>query len=285
MSKKNIPSKKILPAKEKKEEKSSQLVAALYFLPTEQILRGFFDKVRDSLSDYKGEHIYVVIKSIGGDAYTAHRIMRLIRTKFEKITFVIKDFCYSSATLMSLGADEILVSPEGYIGPIDKPLEHDSGDMISALDVTQCVTSIHSLTSICAKNAYSDIRNEFTDTISKKDALEISWKSAVDLMSPVIQKIDPILLQKAHRDLRIGMLIGLELMKPHTPSLKKRLVVVSRLVNNYPSHGYAIFREEMRAIGLNANPLEKCDHEKHLMMHYNKPMGEVFALKNIYAAK
>lgn len=273
------------PADEPQPPTAQPKVSALYFVlqDNSEIGPDKLERVKAVLGEMTGEHLYIVIRSIGGDAYSAVRIMKHVRTKFRVIDMVIQDYCYSAATLMSLGANSIFVAPEGYIGPIDKPLEHDTGEQISALDVTQSVSNLYSLVSTNAQQMYKDIRTRSSDRISKRDALQVAWDSAVKLMCPLIEKMDPILLQKAFRDLRIGMLSGLDLLATHEPDFYKRLRIVQTLVNQYPSHGYAIFREEMQSIELPTKKLEDCPDTEKLLSYYNQPSAEIFFIANIYA--
>lgn len=63
----------------------------------------------------------------------------------------------------------------------------------------------------------------------------------------------------------------------------KCLDVASKLVNIYPSHGYAIFREEMKRLGLIVNNLEDCPDETQLMDRYSKLKDGIFFIEDIYA--
>lgn len=237
--------------------------------------------------------MYLIVKSHGGDAYSAVRIIKCIRTRYKTIVGVIPDYAYSAATLMLLGTNKLLVSPEGYIGPIDKPMEHGvTGESISALDVTQSISNLASLVSQHARLFYEDLRGSgstMQETISKKDALEISWKSAVELAQPLVEKIDPVLLQKAYRDLRIGTYYGRDLLNDCMIQDKKQCLEIARqLVSIYPSHGYAIFRAEMRKLGLVVEDFENCQDQNKIMQLYRKQTRLLYLLKTYmldYSAK
>ena len=61
-----------------------------------------------------------LIVSFGGDPMVAWRIMSLIRQHgINKVSVLIPQSAYSAATLLALGADEIVMHPNGHLGPVD----------------------------------------------------------------------------------------------------------------------------------------------------------------------
>src|SRR5260370_36471009 len=60
-----------------------------------------------------------LITSYGGDPMVAWRIMTLIRQRVDKVAVMIPQSAYSAATLLAFGANEIIMHPNGHIGPVD----------------------------------------------------------------------------------------------------------------------------------------------------------------------
>src|SRR5258708_413681 len=60
-----------------------------------------------------------LIVSNGGDPMVAWRIMTLFRPRFDKVAVLIPQSAYSAATLVAFGADEIVMHPNGNLGPVD----------------------------------------------------------------------------------------------------------------------------------------------------------------------
>src|SRR5258707_1577896 len=60
-----------------------------------------------------------LIVSYGGDPMVAWRIMTLIRQRVNKVSVLIPQSAYSAATLLAFGADEIVMHPNGHLGPVD----------------------------------------------------------------------------------------------------------------------------------------------------------------------
>lgn len=60
-----------------------------------------------------------LIVSYGGDPMVAWRIMSLLRERFDKVSVLVPQSAYSAATLLALGANEIVMHPHGHLGPVD----------------------------------------------------------------------------------------------------------------------------------------------------------------------
>lgn len=59
------------------------------------------------------------IVSNGGSAEASERIVRLLRSRFKSVRFLVASNAYSAATLMCFSADEVVMTPLGTLGPID----------------------------------------------------------------------------------------------------------------------------------------------------------------------
>ena len=65
------------------------------------------------------EAVDFLIASYGGDPMVAWRMMTLIRQRVKKVWVMIPQSAYSAATLVAFGADEIIMHPNGHLGPVD----------------------------------------------------------------------------------------------------------------------------------------------------------------------
>ncbi len=61
----------------------------------------------------------LLIVSNGGDPTVAWRIISLLRDKVDHVAVLIPQAAFSAATLLALGADEIVMHPCGNLGPVD----------------------------------------------------------------------------------------------------------------------------------------------------------------------
>ena len=84
------------------------------------------NELTDQIQAIDGEEheaIDLLIESIGGDALTSWRLISLLRTSFKKVNVLVPHSAFSAATLLALGADEIVMGRYGCLGPID-PQKH-----------------------------------------------------------------------------------------------------------------------------------------------------------------
>jgi ClpP class serine protease len=67
----------------------------------------------------KVEGLDLLIVSDGGDPMVAWRSITLLRERTDHLAVLIPQGAYSAATLLALGANEILMHPNGNLGPVD----------------------------------------------------------------------------------------------------------------------------------------------------------------------
>lgn len=219
-------------------------------------IRGMIDYEHDTLEktdsllkDLEGDVIYLTIESAGGDPTIGYRIIRLIEAKFKKIVAVVPGMAYSTATLMVLGTDEIYMRKSACLGPLDTQIEHPTdGSTVSSLEIRDSLTGLAGFISTYAEGFYETLRNEMN--IGKKEAAELSMKTAAELMKPLADKLDPIYLQKASRSTMLGQkyaeeLLSSRMLKRNTELAK---LVCRFLTNRYYYHGYAIVMDEAREL-------------------------------------
>jgi hypothetical protein len=170
--------------------------------------------------------------SNGGDGTVPWRLVSLFREFSESFCVLIPYRAYSAASLIALGADEIVMHPFAELGPIDptvsnefNPVEAGTGRRlgISVEDVTAYVHFI--------KNTVG-IRHE--DELVK--ALEI-----------LAQKVHPLALGNVERFLSQSRMIATKILRTHM-TVKADDHRISEIVENLASklyfHGHPINRKE-----------------------------------------
>ena len=65
------------------------------------------------------EALDLLLVSDGGDPTVAWSIVSLIRERVKEFAVLVPQAAYSAATLIALGADEIVMHPNGNLGPVD----------------------------------------------------------------------------------------------------------------------------------------------------------------------
>ena len=79
-------------------------------------VREFIDQI-DALSD--ADKVDVLVHSTGGDALAAWKLMSILRERFDNVAVLVPFMAFSAATLFALGADEMVMRPHAWLGPID----------------------------------------------------------------------------------------------------------------------------------------------------------------------
>ena len=86
------------------------------------------------------EDLHLLLYSQGGDGETAVRILRAAQSRCKKFTVIVPDQAKSAATLIALGAHEILMGPASDLGPIDPQMQlKTDGPLVAAKDLIAAV--------------------------------------------------------------------------------------------------------------------------------------------------
>jgi len=161
----------------------------------------------------------------------------MLREFCEKLTIIIPYKSYSAATLIALGADEIIMSKKGELSPIDPILE-----MVMPLPGTkQPMPARFGVEDILSYLVFIKEVAGLTD----QSALAQSIKVLADTLSP------PVLgsIQRMHSHIRLIARKLLSLSKP--PMEEGRITsIVQALTEKMYAHGHGIGRQEAREIKL-----------------------------------
>lgn len=208
-------------------------------------------KVKEAVKNSTVKKLYLVVDSPGGDAYSAVKIIRILRNKFTNIIGLVPFRAMSAATLMLLGANEIYMSEESQLGPLDLPMQHPvDGSTISSLDVVETLNQLSTTMANNASSIYSKMRMglENGEKIGKAKAIELAFEYSADLVKPISGKIDPYHRQMALRKLKIAHWYAYDLLRTGMMKGKhnRSWATARHFVYGFPDHSYAIFKEEVR---------------------------------------
>ena len=180
------------------------------------------------------KEIDFLIISNGGDPITSLRTISALRERFEKITVVVPYVAYSAATVLALGADEILMHPFSNLGPVDPqitaPKQNETGQ-ISLLDFSS-----------------EDVRNyiEFVKT----DVGITDQAQLITAFDSLAKEVGPLLIGKAKRGQQLSVSLSIKLLETHMHDTNKATTIVKSLNSEFYHHGYAVGRTEAKNIGL-----------------------------------
>jgi hypothetical protein len=219
---------------------------------SEDAVRVMFDQML-RLPKRPVENLDIFLCSNGGNGTVPWRLISLFREYASRVSVLLPYRAYSAATLLALGADEIVMHPFAEMGPIDptvtneyNPVETPSNRRlgISVEDVKAYIAFI--------KNTVG-IQNQ-PELIKAVEAL--------------ITKIHPLALGNVERFLAQSRMIAEKIMRTHMPdagSTKQIEEIIDTLASKLYFHGHPINRQEARKeLGLKV--LEKVPEELETAM-------------------
>lgn len=173
----------------------------------------------------------------GGNPDAAYRMARALKRVYGGYTMYVFGYCKSAGTLIAVGADEIVMTDFGELGPLDIQMPKvDELDNESGLVYSQALAAIKAHAFEFFETCYLDIKIKSGGSISTKTASAI----ATGLTSPLAAQIDPLKIGESARALEITYAYGARL----THNQK----ALDKLINGYPSHGFVIDYEEAKAL-------------------------------------
>lgn len=169
--------------------------------------------------------------SFGGDIDTAFKIVSLCRQHCNHFSVIVPFLAKSAATLLSLGADEVVMGPISELGPIDPQIRHPENGIWGPAQAL--------------RDFLRFVENRVSS--SKDPAL------TANLLMPIIEKLDPWVLGNFERSNLVAIqyaekLLSQYMLRSETPDKIKD--ITKKLTEGYYSHGYGIDVNESKDIGL-----------------------------------
>ena len=110
--------------------------------------RNFIEEVKDS-SKRTEETISVVLRTTGGSAETAERLVDVLRHHYKFVNFVVPDMAMSAGTIFCMAGDRIFMDYSSALGPIDPQVMAPDGSSyvpaLGYLDEVEKLTAKQSL--------------------------------------------------------------------------------------------------------------------------------------------
>lgn len=183
------------------------------------------------------QKISLILHTNGGNTAAAWRLVNLIRTFAEDLEVLVPLKALSAGTLMALGADRIVMTKQGALGPIDPSLSHPLGPTLQTGNQLARVP-----VSVEAVRGYLDAAREELDIKNPSDLASI----LVSLSS----QIHPLVLGEIFRSrAQIRFLAG-KLIRQQVTEHEKIQSIIDFLCADSGSHDYTINRREAKALGL-----------------------------------
>ena len=201
----------------------------------EDAVRPLYDHLLN-LDFAEGERrIDLFLYSRGGDVSVPWRIVSMIREFCDEFNVLISYRAQSAATLLSMGADSIVMGKKAELGPIDPTLVK---------------TSIGETTVPPQEIAVEDV-NSFLSFV--KERANINDQDAVaTILASLINQIGPLTIGSVNRQHHHIRLVARKLLTSRREKLDEEKIstIIETLTEKIYSHGHAIGRREAKDIGL-----------------------------------
>ncbi|MHB9055761.1 MAG: SDH family Clp fold serine proteinase [Paludibacteraceae bacterium] len=205
-----------------------------------------FDKIGDT------EKISLFLYTNGGNTLTAWSLVNLIRSFCKNFEVIIPSNCFSSGTLISLGADNIIMTKQATLGPIDPSVNGPLNPGIPGINDPNIKVPV----SVEYVNAYLEMaKNDFG--ITDQDNL-------TKIMLNLSEKIHPLTLGQVYKSKSQIQMLAKKLLSWQKFTPEKEDVIIKFLCSDSGSHDYSIRRSEaVESLGLN---VEKPDMDLYKLI-------------------
>lgn len=199
------------------------------------VIPEFCEHIRQIPKEEK--EIDLLISSQGGDPIAAWRIINLLRERFDKISVLIPYDAHSAATVLALGADEIIMHPFSCLGPIDVQINlgpMGQNKQFSTEDISSFIDFLH-------------------EDLEQKD----NSMGASSLFT----ELRPTEVGVVKKSMNFIKTIATKLLETHMDGDDEINNIVSKLTGSF-HHGYTIGRKEAKDLGLpiseTSSEIEEC---------------------------
>ena len=176
------------------------------------------------------EDLDLLVVSNGGDGTVAWRIVSLIRERVRRFSILVPHAAFSAATLIALGANEIVMHPHGNLGPTDPQITNvKKGIQFGTEDL----------------QAFLKFAKE---QVGLSDQIPLR-----DLFLKFSEEVGFVGIGVAARGTQLSTSVGEKMLLMHMTDTdgKQTARAISEALNTkYFHHGYPLSRSEAKEIGL-----------------------------------
>ncbi len=182
--------------------------------------------------------IDLMLQSYGGAVDTPFKVVSLIREFCEEFAVIVPFAAKSAASMLVLGADEVVMGPLSELGPIDPLVKHPVYK-----DLWVPVQAI--------RYCFEYLQQSMTAS-PDPDVVSV-------ISTPVLNKLDPWLIGDYEKTLKASRQYAEALLSRYMlrESPERVPVVTQALTEGYFSHGYPIGRREAKELGLNVQEADE----------------------------
>lgn len=179
----------------------------------------------------------LILDTNGGRTAAAWRIINIIRSFCDELEVIIFSKAMSAGTLMSLGADRIVMTKQAALGPIDPSLDNHPLAPMVTINGQQLPWPV---SAEAVRGYIAEVKKDVGDAT----ALASVWTHLAD-------KIHPIVLGDIFRLGEQIRSLASDLIKNQVQDEEAQAKIIHLLASESGSHDYTINRRKAQEIGLN----------------------------------
>ena len=239
------------------------------------------EELRVVLEDIHNEsdktHLIVMLETNGGFMETVERLVSVMRTHYEIVSFVIPNYAYSAGTILALSGDKIYMDYYSVLGPIDPHYRDDDGRLLSGVGY---LTKFNELIEVINESGESSARAEMVYLVKNFDPsqlfqLEQSINHGISLVTKWLPKYKFKNWKKTEsRETKV------------TSQMKnKRAENIAKVLGDaekWHSHGRGISMEDLTGsdIKLKIDDFGKNEELNHAIRHYHGLCVDYYSIKS-----
>lgn len=202
---------------------------------------------------HRRDNVMLFLTTTGGNADVAYRISRCLQDKYKKFVVLVSGECKSAGTIIALGANELILTDLGQLGPLDVQLRKadELWELSSGLVAWDALSSLQQKAFAMFEKYLVDLKLKTSGQITLKTAAEIASSLTAGLYGEIFAQVDPMKLGENTRSMNISQQYGDRLGAKGGNILDG---TVARLTAAYPSHSFVIDREEAKGLFKNVRP-------------------------------
>ncbi len=188
------------------------------------------------------DHLDLFLMSRGGATEVPWKIVSLYREFTKRFSILVPYRAHSSATLTSLGADEIVMTAMSELGPIDPSRRHPMLPKDETEDGKRTPLFI----------SVQDLRHVL-EFLKREMGKDLTPDAAAVVYTALFDKVHPLAIGALEQSWALSIQVARQALETHMdPEVDKAKIdhIVDRLSDHYKSHLYQLNRREAAALGL-----------------------------------
>jgi hypothetical protein len=200
----------------------------------DDVIRLLYDHLEAGSKIAREKGIDLFIHSNGGSSTVPWRLVNLIREYTKNFSVLVPHRAFSAATLIALGADELVMHPMGNLGPIDPSVTNGFNPVLPQAPGQLAPISVEDVSAY-----FKLIKDEVG--IRHEDEL-------IAAVSAMTEKVHPLALGNVQRSHNQSRMMARKLLKMRSSNTLDHEIeqLIETLKSNLFFHGHPISRHEAR---------------------------------------